>query len=58
MHIGPMSSDQASLLVLDVNSREEAMVLFNADPATMAGLRTNFLVKRWNRAIFNGVVCD
>lgn len=47
-----------SLLVLEVDSREEAMALLNADPATIAGLRANIIVKRWNRAIFGGVVAD
>ncbi|MBC8037384.1 MAG: YciI family protein [Rhizobiales bacterium] len=47
-----------SLLVLDVESREEAMALFKADPATVAGLRGNVTVRRWNKAIFNGAVCD
>lgn len=47
-----------SLLVLDVDSREEAIALFNADPATIAGLRSNVVVKRWNKAIFGGLVVD
>jgi uncharacterized protein YciI len=47
-----------SLLVLDVESRAEALALFNADPATKAGLRANIVVKRWNKAIFGGVVAD
>jgi uncharacterized protein YciI len=47
-----------SLLVLDVYSREEAMALLNADPATRAGLRRNIVVKRWNKAILGGVVAD
>jgi len=46
------------LLVLDVSTREEAMALFNADPATKAGLRANVVCKRWNKAIFGGIVCD
>jgi uncharacterized protein YciI len=46
-----------SLLVLDVETREEAMALFNADPATKSGLRSNVMVRRWNKAIFGGVVC-
>ena len=46
------------LLVLDVETREEAMALFNADPATKAGLRRNIQVRRWNKAIFNRAVCD
>lgn len=47
-----------SLLVLDVATREEAMAIVNADPATKAGLRANMTVKRWNRAILAGVVAD
>jgi uncharacterized protein len=47
-----------SLLVLDVATREEAMALINADPATKAGLRGKMTVKRWNRAILAGVVAD
>lgn len=46
------------LLVLDVATRQEAMTLFNADPATKAGLRSNVVVRRWNKAIFGGTVCD
>ncbi|MBI2718777.1 MAG: YciI family protein [Rhizobiales bacterium] len=46
------------LLVLDVETRTEAMALFAADPATRAGLRTNIMVRRWNKAIFAGQVCD
>jgi len=47
-----------SLLILDVESREEALALLNADPATVAGLRSNVVVKRWNKAIFDGAVVD
>lgn len=47
-----------SLLVLDVETREEALAIINADPATKAGLRTKMMVKRWNKAIFGGVVSD
>lgn len=47
-----------SLLVLDVATREEARALFDADPATNAGLRENVVSKRWNRAIFGGVAVD
>lgn len=46
------------LLILDVETRDEALALFNADPATRAGLRANVVVKRWNKAIFGGAVCD
>jgi hypothetical protein len=47
-----------SLLVLDVETRAEALAIVNADPATKAGLRTNMVVKRWNKAIFAGVPVD
>jgi uncharacterized protein len=47
-----------SLLVLDVDTREEAMAIINADPATKAGLRGKITVTRWNKAIFGGVVSD
>jgi uncharacterized protein len=47
-----------SLLVLDVGTRDEAMALFNADPATKAGLRQDVTVIRWNKAIFAYEVCD
>jgi uncharacterized protein YciI len=46
------------LLILDVETREEALALVNADPATKAGLRANMTLKRWNKAIFSGAVCD
>jgi len=47
-----------SLLVLDVATRDEAMAIINGDPATKAGLRGKMVVKRWNKAIFGGVVSD
>ncbi len=47
-----------SLLVLDVATRQEAMAIINADPATKAGLRANMTVRRWNQAILAGVVAD
>jgi uncharacterized protein YciI len=47
-----------SLLVLDVETRAEALAIVNADPATKAGLRTNMIVKRWNKAIFGGIPVD
>ncbi|HEX6120632.1 MAG TPA: YciI family protein, partial [Dongiaceae bacterium] len=47
-----------SLLVLDVQTRAEALTIVNADPITKAGLRTNMVVKRWNKAIFGGAVAD
>ena len=39
-----------SLLVLDVDTREEAVAIINADPATQAGLRDKITVTRWNKA--------
>ena len=47
-----------SLLVLDVDTREEALAIIEADPATKAGLRNKITIKRWNKAIFGGVVAD
>lgn len=47
-----------SLLILDVSTRDEAMALFAADPATKAGLRQDVTVTRWNKAIFAYKVCD
>jgi uncharacterized protein YciI len=47
-----------SLLILDVETREEAEVLFRADPFTQAGLRTNVQMRRWNRYILAGKVDD
>ena len=47
-----------SLLVLDVATREDALALFTADPATQSGLRRNVVIRRWNKAIFGGTVCD
>jgi uncharacterized protein len=45
-----------SLLILDVETRDEALALVNADPATKAGLRHIMSVRRWNMAIFGGEV--
>jgi uncharacterized protein len=47
-----------SLLILDVETREEAVAIVNADPATKAGLRDKMIVKRWNKAIFGGEPSD
>jgi uncharacterized protein len=63
LYAGSLRSDDGitpigSLLVLDVETREEAMAIINADPATKAGLRDTMIVKRWNKAIFGGVVSD
>ncbi len=42
-----------SLLILDVETREEAQALIDADPATQAGLRSEISVRYWNWAILN-----
>ena len=42
-----------SLLILDVNSRDEAQALIDADPATRAGLRGEISIRYWNQAIMN-----
>lgn len=60
---GSLRSDDGTtplggLLILDIATRDEALALFNADPATRAGLRHKVTVKRWNKAIFAGAVCD
>lgn len=47
-----------SLMILNVASREEALALFQADPATQAGLRGTVTVRYWNPAILQGVVQD
>ncbi len=44
-----------SLLILDVTSRDEALALLDADPATQAGLRAKVTVRYWNRAILDRV---
>jgi len=41
------------LLILDVETREEAEALFNADPFTRAGLRANVIMTRWFRAFWD-----
>jgi uncharacterized protein YciI len=47
-----------SLLILDVETRAEAMAIINGDPATKAGLRGKITARRWNRAILAGVVAE
>jgi uncharacterized protein YciI len=42
-----------SLLILDVNSRDEAQALIDADPATRAGLRGEISIRYWNQAILD-----
>ena len=44
-----------SLLILDVETREEAQALIDADPATRAGLRGEISIRYWNWAILNRV---
>ena len=47
-----------SLLILDVETRDQAMAIINGDPATKAGLRGKITARRWNRAILAGVVAE
>jgi uncharacterized protein YciI len=47
-----------SLLILDVETREEALALVEADPGTKAGLKHGMTILRWNKAIFGGEVQD
>ena len=42
-----------SLLILDVDSREAAQALIDADPATRAGLRGEISIRYWNQAILD-----
>jgi uncharacterized protein YciI len=42
-----------SLLIVDVETREEAQALIEADPATKAGLRGEISIRYWNWAILN-----
>ncbi len=42
-----------SLLILDVETREQAQALIDADPATQAGLRGEIRIRYWNWAILN-----
>lgn len=42
-----------SLLIVEADSRDEAMALIAADPATKAGLRARITVRYWNPAILN-----
>ncbi len=42
-----------SLLILDVETREQAQELIAADPATKAGLRGEINIRYWNWAILN-----
>jgi uncharacterized protein YciI len=47
-----------SLLLVDASSRDEAMALIEADPATQAGLRGRIAIRYWNAAILNGQPLD
>jgi len=42
-----------NLMVLDAASREEALAIWAADPATQAGLREPPVVRFWNPAILD-----
>lgn len=42
-----------SLLIVEVESREAAQALIDADPATVAGLRGRITVRYWNPAILD-----
>lgn len=42
---------RGSLLILDVETRDEAQALLDADPATKAGLRGKVTIRFWNSAI-------
>ena len=47
-----------SLMILDVVTKDEALALFAADPATIAGMRGKTTIRFWNRAILDGVAVD
>jgi len=47
-----------SLMIVDVPTRADALALYQADPATVAGLRARVIIRYWNRAILDGVVSD
>lgn len=42
-----------SLLILDTTTRDEALALLAADPATVAGVRGTISIRYWNPAILN-----
>jgi uncharacterized protein YciI len=48
------ATPNGSLLVLLADSRDEAMALIQADPATRAGLRGTITIRYWNAAILDG----
>lgn len=55
---GSLRSDDAltptgSLLLVEADSRDAAMALIQADPATAAGLRGSITIRYWNAAILD-----
>ena len=42
------------LLILDVQTRDEAEAIFEQDPFVRAGLRCNVAYRRWFKAILDG----
>lgn len=46
---------KGSLLIVTAETREDAMALIAADPATKAGLRGKITIRYWNPAILGGV---
>jgi uncharacterized protein YciI len=44
---------KGSLLIVEAKSRDEAMALIQADPATKAGLRGHITITYWNPAILD-----
>ena len=49
---------KGSLLILDVETREDAQSLLDADPATKAGLRANVTICYWNPALLAREVAE
>ncbi|HUS56288.1 MAG TPA: YciI family protein [Thermohalobaculum sp.] len=47
------ATPNGSLLILDVETRDQALALLNADPATKAGLRGKVTIRYWNQAILD-----
>jgi hypothetical protein len=43
-----------SLLIHDVETRDQGLALLNADPATQARLRAKVTIRHWNQAILGG----
>jgi len=48
-------SKNGSILILDVETREEARAVFDSDPATRAGMRGKTEIRYLNVAILNGI---